>query len=201
MEVVNIPNGSVSSSLSSNNISTQDSPINGSPNTDRKRKSEVEKEEKKVQKESYKVKYVGETNRSGYERGREHVKQFMNMEEGSHLIKHYLQCHRNIQMEEMEFGMKVRASFKSAIERQISEAVAISLEEKSGTKLMNSKAEYNRCKLPRLNTQSIEDQIKEIEAERKRNKEISAEIRDLKEKKKSRKNEEMEDDNEKKKKH
>ena len=65
---------------------------------------------------------------------------------------------------------------------------------------MNSKAD-NRCKLPRLNTQSIEDQIKEIEAERKRNKEISAKIRDLKKKKKSRKNEEMEDDNKRKKKH
>ena len=97
-------------------------------------------------------------------------------------------------MEEMEYGMRIRASFKSAIERQISEAVAIDLEEKSGTKLMNSKAEYNRCKLPRLNTQSIEDQIKEIEAERKRNKEISAEIRNLRKKKKSRKKEDIEDD-------
>ena len=63
------------------------------------------------------------------------------MEEGSHLLKHYLQYHRNIQMEEMEFGMKVRAPLKSAIECQISEAVAISTEEKSGTQLMNSKAE------------------------------------------------------------
>ena len=92
----------------------------------------------KGQSDASKVKYVGETNRSGYERGREHVKQFKNMEEGSHLLKHYLQCHRNIQMEEMEYGMRIRASFKSAIERQISEAVAIDLEEKSGTKLMNS---------------------------------------------------------------
>ena len=231
-EVVKIPNGSISSSLSSNNIPDQDSPIKtcpgiykkgacppktelppvmlptviipsekdgsaSSPNSNRKRKREVQKEEKKGEKEGFRVKYVGETNRSAYERGKEHMRQFRNLEEGRHLLKHYLQYHRNIRMEEIEFGMKVRASFKSAIERQISEAVAISLEEKSGTQLMNSKAEYNRCKLPRLNTQSIEDQIKEVEEGRKKSKEISAEIRDLRKKKKSRKNKEMEEDKEK----
>ena len=88
----------------------------------------------------------------------------------------------------MEVGMKVRSTFKSAIERQISEAVAICKEEREGTNLMNSKAEYNRCKLPRLNTQSLEDQIKEAEAEKE--KELVKQIRDLKKKKKSRKAEE-----------
>ena len=87
----------------------------------------------------------------------------------------------------MEVGMKVRSTFKSAIERQISEAVAICKEEREGTNLMNSKAEYNRCKLPRLNTQSLEDQIKEAEAEREKEKELVKQIRDLKKKKKSRK--------------
>ena len=67
----------------------------------------------------------------------------------------------------MEVGMKVRSTFKSAIERQISEAVAISRAENEGVTLMNYKAEYNRCKLPRLNTQSLEDQIKEAETEKK----------------------------------
>ena len=58
--------------------------------------------------------------------------------------------------------MKVKSTFRSAIERQVSEAVAIAREESSGTNLMNSKAEYNRCKLPRLNTKVFEDQVKKM---------------------------------------
>ena len=73
-------------------------------------------------------------------------------------------------IEEMEVGMKVRSTFKSAIERQISEAVAISRAE---TILMNSKAEYNRCKLPRLNTQTLEDQIKEADTEKEKERKLS----------------------------
>ena len=71
-------------------------------------------------------------------------------------------------------------SFKSAIERQITEAVAISIEEGKGTTLMNSKAEYNRCKLPRLNTQSIEDQAKEIERIKEDEIKLKKEIRLMK---------------------
>ena len=143
----------------------------------RKREEEVKSEcSEKERKRNYNVKYIGESNRSGYERGREHIAQFRNMEERSHLLKHYLKCHKNIGIEDMEVGMKIRSSFRSAIERQISEAVAICREESQGTNLMNSKAEYNRCKLPRLNTQSIEEQIKEVEEEKKKEKEIEKEI-------------------------
>ena len=63
------------------------------------------------------------------------------MEERSHHLKHYLQHHKNICIEEMEVGMKVVFfSFKSAIERQISEAVAISREDKNRALFMNSKS-------------------------------------------------------------
>ena len=148
------------------------------------------KEEAKGEKQI--VKYIGESNRSGYERGKEHLDQFRNMDERSHLLKHYLQFHRGIEIEDMEIGMKVRSTFKSAIERQISEAVAICKEEREGTSLMNSKAEYNRCKLPRLNTQSLEDQMKEAEAEKEKEKELNKQIRDLKKEKKSRKKENIE---------
>ena len=140
-----------------------------------------------MRKPNYEVKYIGETNRSGYERGREHMAQYKNMDGGSHLLKHYLKHHKNIGMEEMEIGRKIKSSFKSAIERQISEAVAISRADKEGVILMNSKAEYNRCKLPRLNTQSIEDQMKEAEEEKKKEKEIEKEIKELKKQKKSQK--------------
>ena len=53
------------------------------------------------------------------------MRQFRNLEEKSHLLKHYLQYHKNIKVEEMEVGMRINAAFKSAIERQILKAVAI----------------------------------------------------------------------------
>ena len=74
--------------------------------------------------------------------------------------------------------MRIKASFKSAIERQISEAVAIAREESKPTELMNSKAEYNRCKLPRLTAKSFEEQEKE--ATKEEEKEMKSEIRKMK---------------------
>ena len=147
-------------------------------------KGEKETEKKKV------IKYVGETNRSGYERGREHMEQFKRMDEGSHILKHYLKYHREMKMEEIKIGMKIRSTFRSAIERQISEAVAIYREEESGTELMNSKAEYNRCKLPRLNTQSLTEQMKEAEKEKEREAKLKKEIRLLKKKDRNKKRKE-----------
>ena len=91
---------------------------------DLKRKREFETGEEK-EKELRETKYIGDSNRSGYERGKEHMRQFRNLEEKSHLLKHYLQYHKNIKVEEMEVGMRINAAFKSAIERQILEAVAI----------------------------------------------------------------------------
>ena len=184
-EVVKIPNGNSSPSETDNrNILME-----------RKRKREKETPTTNPKpytlKEEPKTKYIGESNRSGYERGKEHMSDFKNLDESSHLLKHYLQCHKNIKLEEMEVGMRVRSTFKSAIERQISEAVAISIEERKGTILMNSKAEYNRCKLPRLNTQSLEEQLEEAEAEKKKKRELENEIKDMKKKKKSRKKDEL----------
>jgi len=92
----------------------------------------------------------------------------------------------------MQVGMKIRSSFKSVIERQISEAFTISRAENKEVKLINPKAEYNCCTLPWLSTQSIEEQIEEIES--KKNKEISKEVRELKNKKKARKKEKLEKD-------
>ena len=48
---------------------------------------------------------------------------------------------------------------------------------------MNSKAEYNRCKLPRLNTQGMEEQLKEAEEEKKKERESENEIKKYERKK------------------
>ena len=37
---------------------------------------------------------------------------------------------------------------------EVGEAIAISREQRAGTDLMNSKAEYNRCEIQRLDTRS-----------------------------------------------
>ena len=41
----------------------------------------------------------------------EHLSDFLNFEEGSHLMKHYLTYHRNLKMSDVKFGMRVRNSF------------------------------------------------------------------------------------------
>ena len=101
------------------------------------------------------MKYIGESARSGFERGEEHLSDYKSLNETSHLLKHYVLYHQQeIKKEEMEFGMRVRETFHTAIERQVAEAVTISFENKKGKILMNSKGEYNRCYLPRISTKS-----------------------------------------------
>ena len=45
----------------------------------------------------------------------------------------------------MRFGMRLRRKFRTPIERHIGEAIAIDIENRKGTKLMDSRSEYNRC--------------------------------------------------------
>ena len=140
-----------------------------SENVGEKRKRYEEKDKKKEMekktKKEYTVKYVGETGRSGYERGSEHLSDFLNFEEGSHLLKHYLNCHQDLKMTDVKFGMRVRNSFRSALDRQIGEAVAIDVERRKGKQLMNSKSEYNRCTIPRITTKTLKETVEENEKE------------------------------------
>jgi len=70
-----------------------------------------------------------------------------------------------MKLEDLEFGMRIRNSFKTALDRQVGEAVAISREQRAGTELLNSKAEFNRCKIQRLDTRSEKEKMKEISDE------------------------------------
>ena len=55
--------------------------------------------------------------------------------------------------------MKVVGSFKSALERQVSEAVRI--RRRGGAEVvLNSKTEYNRCHIPRLRVEEEEETSK-----------------------------------------
>ena len=90
--------------------------------------------------------YVGESARSIFERAREHGGDYIGMKEDSHMVKHWLTSHSDLQEPPM-FRFRVIRSFKDAMTRQISEAVRIELR---GEGVLNSKSEYSRCRLPRL---------------------------------------------------
>ena len=67
----------------------------------------------------------------------------------SHLLKHVVDMHEGKSMKDVDFRMRVIKFHRSSFERQISEAVSIQ-SIRVGNNLLNSKAEFNRCAVPRL---------------------------------------------------
>ena len=151
-------------------------------------KEENEKEEKEKKennrKKDFKVKYIGESARSLYERSIEHMDDFNSLSEKSHMLKHYLIAHKDMKREEVKFGIKVRNRYKKAFERQIGEAISIEQELMKNTTLLNSKSEFNRCTVPRLTMTTYKETEEEIEKEEKEKKMLKEEIRKLKKRKK-----------------
>ena len=90
--------------------------------------------------------YVGESSRSLYERSKEHEKDRNDEEEDSHQMKHWVLDHPELDAPP-KFKFKIISSFSDPLTRQISEAVRI---EQRGELLLNSKSEFNRCRVPRL---------------------------------------------------
>lgn len=115
-----------------------------------------------------KTQYWGESSRSGYMRVAEHRQDLFNLDEGSHMMRHMMKFHTEVDLENPEnrkaekfFKMEMVRQFRTAMDRQISEALAIA---RSGgmesTSVMNNFDEYNRCILPELQT-SNEIKMKE----------------------------------------
>ena len=123
------------------------------------------------------MKYIGETSRSGYERLNEHWKDFENLNEKSHILKHYLIAHQDIPIRDMRIRVKVLKRYRNAFERQIGESIYINENLKLGTNLLNSKNEYNRCSIPRLailpSKDEMMEEIREEQEEKRIRKEIS----------------------------
>ena len=156
-------------------------------NMKRKRNAKTSKVDNK--KEDFKVKYIGESGRSGYERGVEHSNDFSRLEYRSHLLKHYILKHQDIKLDELEYGMRIRSTFRTALERQVGEAIAISREKRNGTELLNSKAEFNRCKIHRLDTRTDKEKLKEISAENEKENRLNSIIKEMQYKKREREKE------------
>ena len=106
------------------------------------------------------VNYWGESSRSGFERGREHRQDLMKQNPDSHLLRHMVREHSEIDLNEADnrraekyFSMELVGQHRTAMDRQLSEALAIA---KAGgmdhPDNMNNSDEYNRCLLPELQT-------------------------------------------------
>ena len=133
-------------------------------------------------KEVRKHKYVGETGRSVYERGREHQKDREKWDKGSHMLKHIVLAHEGEKETEIKFRMRIVKTHRSAFERQIFEGIRIQ-SERLIHDILNSKTEYNRCALPRMevnvgNTKRTSRDIERSEEEQKET-EIEKKIEEL----------------------
>jgi hypothetical protein len=90
--------------------------------------------------------YVGETGRSIYERAGEHWNDRLTGKDDSHMIKHWKISHPDLP-EPPAFKIRVVAGYPDALSRQIAESVRIDMR---GDKVLNSKTEYSRCRIPRM---------------------------------------------------
>ena len=127
-------------------------------------------------------KYIGETNRSVYERGWEHQNDYSNLSTKSHMLKHAVEMHQGEGMMNVKFGMKVVRFLKTAWDRQILESCEI--QGNRGHHLLNSRSEYNRCALPRmmckLGDQTFKKNEVEMQTELAREETQVKQIRELK---------------------
>ena len=105
--------------------------------------------------------YVGEMARTTFERGLENERDRVTEKEASHMHQHIQDEHAE-DPGQVAFAMNVIRSHKSAINRQINEAVLIA---NYGEKnLLNSKFEYNRCILPSITILAANEKKKEKES-------------------------------------
>ena len=87
---------------------------------------------------------------------KEHWVDFKKKKEDSHIQKHQILHHDS---EEPKFIMKIIGFHRSALSRQVGEAVRIM----KRASVLNSKSEYSRCKITRL---SLENSSEEQEVEK-----------------------------------
>ena len=122
-----------------------------------------------MKRKTKRYRYIGETNRSPYERGIEHQNDVGACKTSSHMLRHLIEVHEAEEedWDKIKFSMRIMKSTQSAFERQIMESVKIQKARKTSY-ILNAKSEYNRCALPRLTAKLGE---KELERWRKEDKE------------------------------
>ena len=124
-------------------------------------KENLEEQEKKKRIEQIKkYVYIGESSRSGYERLWEHQRALEQLSPESHMLKHIVAAHSEEEIEDIEFHARIVKYTRTSIERQIRESTLIQ-ESRENNHVLNSKAEYNRCSIPRLTTKLGEKETKD----------------------------------------
>jgi hypothetical protein len=88
--------------------------------------------------------YVGESARSLFERAGEHWEGAMGGKDENHMLEHLALSHRDEQVPKFRF--RVVKKCKTALERQVREAVRIEMR----GNILNKKGMFNRCKLTRM---------------------------------------------------
>ena len=120
---------------------------------------EGDKEKIKSMKEKITVaKYIGETSRSAYERGLEHLDNLASLSTKSPMLRHILEQHEGCDFSGVKWGMKIVSSMRTAFERQIGEAVLIQ-KEVSKSHMLNSRAEWNQSSLPKITTKMSDNEM------------------------------------------
>ena len=90
--------------------------------------------------------YIGESSRSLHERALEHVRDAEAFCPKSHIVKHWMSAHPDLQSPStMEFG--VTAMYRDCLSRQIGEALRI---HNTTDIILNSKSEYMANSVRRL---------------------------------------------------
>ena len=69
--------------------------------------------------------YIGESSRSAYERGYEHLDKLVSLNSQSHMLRHMVAVHEGEEFENIKWGMFILKYLRTAFERQIEEAVSI----------------------------------------------------------------------------
>ena len=119
-----------------------------------KAKEDKELKDEDVMRGEHPVIYVGETSRSVVERSREHWSGYRGGDTDNHMVRHQNLAHNG---EPAVFVMRVAGSYRSALSRQVGEAVRIRRRGGAGN-ILNSKSEYNRCHIPRLQVEDREEE-------------------------------------------
>ena len=119
-------------------------------------------------------KYIGETNRSLFERSSEHVYAMESLNSNSFMLKHSVDRHEGEKLNGERFGVRVLQYTKTSFERQVLESVKI--QENKNHHLLNSKSEYNRCAIPRLTSKIGEKIYGEWKEEEKLEKELEIKL-------------------------
>ena len=150
---------------------------------------EDEKRKKEMEKQLQIPQYIGESSRSAFERGFEHLNNLARLSSHSHMLRHHVTAHEGLEFEDVKWGMSILDYKRSAFERQLSEAVLITAEAAKNQKILNERSERSQSALPSLVSRigSKEAEIKafekEIEEEKKIDDVIEEKIRNLRKRK------------------